>query len=1661
MKRLLLIFGLAWLPHLAFCQYGNEWINYSQTYYKVPVAKTGIYRLSYNDMAAAGVPIGSVDPRRIQLFHRGVEQAVIFSGQADSRIDPGDYLEFYGQQNDGTLDQTLYKPSSAQPHPYYNLYSDTTVYFLTWSATQAGRRIADFFEVNAGGLAAESYHQSEILQVFAGEYSGGYQIGEFQQSFFDVGEGWTDAPVCVTGCSGSSKDYTLTGINQTVQAAGLPELETLVVGRYPYGHHTEIYVGPDASSLRLLTTLDFNAYDVRKVQQTLSWGDVSAAGNLVLRIKALGVGGLNDFVSLSYIKLVFPQQYEAGGQEHVFHSAVNAGGKSYLTIANAPSQSRIWDITEADNPVQIGTVPSGALLTAIVPSTDTQRTLYLHNQLLSASLTKVHFRLITPTAHNFLFITHPALMKPALGYSNPVKEYAGYRHSAIGGGYDTLVVTMDQLQNQFNYGERSPRAIFQFVKFMVEQGAPRYMVLVGKGLDVHVNEGAVYLRHSGSLPSGAVDFVPSAGLPGSDMLYSAGLAGTLHEPALPVGRLSVTTSAEVASYLNKVMQFEQTPFNALWRKDLLHLSGGIATGEPALFRSYMDGFAAIARGPYLGGAVATRSKSDPSTVQFVNVSDEINKGVELVTFYGHSSPGTIDIDIGNASDPTLGYNNAGKYPVFLINGCNAGNFFRPGKAFGEDWMSTASKGARNFIAHSSFGDGQLLEHYSRLLYQVAFADSSFLMKGIGDVQREVARRFINNEGESVATITQAQQMVLLGDPSLRLFGARLPDWQTDDNAVFIASADENPVTALSATFLLKIIVRNFGRTTQDSLHVHVARTLFNNAVVQYDSVYRPVDYEDTIVFRLPRVSANGFGNNQFVVTLDYPGKVKELDETNNSGRVTWFFARNGTRNIFPAPFSIVTSDQVQLLWQSSDLLSDLRDFTVQVDTVATFDSPYLQQATVNARVVARHLITMLPADSIAYYWRTRLSNPAAGESTQWEVSSFTRIFNGPEGWTQGHRGQFADNLYSGLAFDPLTGKSRFVETVSTIYVHNYGSANPADYTATSLRIDGVEYNLGTQGQPCRNNTLNLLAFDRRSTSPYAALPFDFQDPRTCGREPQLINSFELAEINTGNGDDVSQWVDNVHASDSVLLFTIGDAGLGALPATIITKLNELGISAGQLASLQAGEPVVIFGRKGAAPGTAVVRKSTAAPANAQDLQVNETITGRSGSGTITSTLIGPASAWGQLALSLNEITNNDQFNMSIAGVSLGGTETSLMSGSNTQFDLSSVDPLQFPMLRLKLLVADDLTLTPVQLKRWLVSYTPVAEGLLFYAGTSTPVSLQEGQTWSGQWGFTNLSTKAFADSLRVQLTLLNSSTRRSDHQTFRIQAPAPSDTTLFVTSSNTKGRVGDNDVQVVVNPQILAEQYYENNQIDLPSYLHVDRYANQPVLDVLFDGRYILDGEIVSPDPAITIRLKDGNRYLFKTDTTGMSLFLTSPGTVVATPVYFRRADVKWFPASTQSDFRIEFNPKSLADGIHTLQVKLSDASGNTTGSQPFTSRFEVVNESAITNFYPYPNPFSTHTRFVFTLTGTQVPDQIRIQIMTVSGKVVREITQDELGPVHVGNNISNYAWDGRDEFGDQLANGVYLYRVVVKSNGSDLGRRSSAGDKGFEKGYGKLYLLR
>jgi hypothetical protein len=132
--------------------------------------------------------------------------------------------------------------------------------------------------------------------------------------------------------------------------------------------------------------------------------------------------------------------------------------------------------------------------------------------------------------------------------------------------------------------------------------------------------------------------------------------------------------------------------------------------------------------------------------------------------------------------------------------------------------------------------------------------------------------------------------------------------------------------------------------------------------------------------------------------------------------------------------------------------------------------------------------------------------------------------------------------------------------------------------------------------------------------------------------------------------------------------------------------------------------------------------------------------------------------------------------------------------------------------------------------------------------------------------------------------------------------------------------------------------------------------------------------------------------------------------------------------SETNPKVSVDFTPV-LADGEYVLRVLWKDASGNIVDSSGVEKFFLISNEAKILYVYNYPNPSSGETYFTFKL--TQVPDEIQIKIFTIAGRLVKEL---KLTSADLKYDFNKIYWDGRDEDGDVLANGVYLYKVIMKA---------------------------
>ncbi|MBO0936850.1 hypothetical protein J2I47_09870 [Fibrella sp. HMF5335] len=782
--------------------FGNEWINPQQTYYRIPIAQKGLYRLTYSDLQKAGLPVTNLDPQKLQLFHRGTEQAIWVEGESDGKFDATDYVEFLGRGNDGVQDSTLYRPASAQPNPYYSLYSDSTAFFLTTRLdAQGGKRMVRYTDLDAGtgtsALSPEPYVWAEELRYFNDSYPAGniYPLGAWYGngailSPYDVGEGWMGNSIRPK--TSYAQAITLTNVLSTTLAQ--PTLITQLIGRTPAAHTVNVQVGPGGSP-RILEPIQSQNYDPYTLTVPLLASDVADGGRVVC---ALSPQNENDEVSMAYLRAVYPHTLSMAGETYrEFRLNPAPGGRALLRLTNVAANTRVYDVTTpGQTSLLSGTLVNGTFSSVVREATIGRKLLLTSVILPVPSVRLVAFRPINPAKASFIIVAHPMARTPIADSPDAVQAYAAYRASKAGGSHDTLTLNIHQVYNQFGYGERSPLAIRRMVDYLTSNGNAKHLLLVGRSRDP---QGVRRLANADTL-----DMIPSGGWPGSDLALVTGLNGKApYVPALSVGRLNVTRPRQVLDYLNKVKEHEAAPATAAWRKQMLHLSGGKSAYELSLFRAFVDEFGRSITAKYVCANVETVSKQTDDPTEAISVTTQVNRGLGIISMFGHSSLDISDIDIGYVSNDRLGYRNKGLYPLLLANGCASGNFYFGPKTFVTDWVLTPDRGAILGLAHTHNGFASALKTYSDNLYAV-MADSLYQAKTFGEIQVEAIGRYMA-ANTSVFDKAAAEEITLQGDPAVRLFPFAKPDLTFSDKGVAVKTVKDS--------VMIQAVSINLGRGT--------------------------------------------------------------------------------------------------------------------------------------------------------------------------------------------------------------------------------------------------------------------------------------------------------------------------------------------------------------------------------------------------------------------------------------------------------------------------------------------------------------------------------------------------------------------------------------------------------------------------------------------------------------------------------------------------------------------------------------------------------------------------------------------------------------------------------------------------------------------------------
>ncbi|MEI9944358.1 MAG: C25 family cysteine peptidase [Chitinophagaceae bacterium] len=1705
MKRILLLL-LTMVALKSEAQlYNNEWIDYSKTYYKFKIGSTGLCRISQSTIATLG--LGATNADHFQLWRNG-QQVPIYTSVQNAPLGSGDYIEFWGEMNDGKLDKDMYRLPDYQLNDKWSLQTDSAAFFLTVNTAGGNLHLMPATNNVAGNvLSPEPFFMHTAGIYYKNRMNPGRSeiVGTSYtySSSYDYGEGWS------TGDIGTGATLPLNLPNLFVYTgvgAPDPSIKINAAGNAVFGRYFKVNLNADS-----IWGQEMNYYDYSKIDIPITIAQISSnTANIDIINKCASA---NDRMIVATTHLLYPRLFNFGGASNFsFELPANTAG-NYLEIAgfnySGPAPV-LYDLTNGKRYVVDITNPS-LLKIALLPSAVDRKLILINEGGVFSTITSFQQRNfvnygLAANQGNYLIITNAALTA-ASGPGDPTEDYRAYRNSAAGGSYNSKVYVIDQLTDQFAFGiKMHPLSIRNFLRWArATYSAPiKNVLLIGKG----VAYTAFYASQS-NVNMDKLELVPTFGYPASDILLSA--VGSSSVPLTPIGRLSAVSKDEVTAYLNKVKQYEQvenvsSPLIAdmAWKKNVIHVTGASDDITTDILLTALNGHKEIIEDTLYGGNVYTFTKTSSYAVQQFSSSlltSLFNNGHSLLTYFGHSSASTLEFSLENPQN----YDNPGKYPVFIVMGCNAGNFygFSPirlstKETISEKYIFEPNKGSIAFFASTFLGIVHYLDIYNTFMYEGI--SRTHYGGTLGEIMDNAINKVfgITTEDDFYARF-QCEQFTLHGDPAVRMYNFAKPDYAIESQLIKTSPAT---ITVADASFQVKASFMNLGKAPNKTFVVEMKRTFPDRTFeIRRDTVKAP-DFMDSLTYTLPIVATRDKGLNTITITVDVDNEVDEKYETNNSVSKDIFIYEDEARPIFPYNFAIVNQQNTKLYASSANAFAVMRDYIMEMDTTELFNSAFkIIRTTSTTGGVIEFNPGVTYTDNKVYYWR--VAPKPVTTDTVWNKYSFVFIANHPKGFNQSHFYQETKSNAERISIDSTSRDWKYRKILKNLFVRqgSYSTSGATQPLNLGVSLDGtflfgfmswfqsvifnvfdpntfktMKNQIITPGVSVPNALGQGLYGSAASQNPSQATPFldnfeyRFTDSTWRRKAMQfmrdavpngsyvIVRSFLLDSTVFGSAPNYPQKFAADWAQD--------EAVYGPGQSFYSYLKNIAGFA--DIDSFNRSRNWAFIYKKG---DPSFTPKWVFTEGTYDNVTLSVDCPSTDSLGFITSPLFGPSKGWKELQWRGHSVDANPGDNplVSVIGVTYAGAETSLISNLNISqqtVDISSIDSKQYPFLKLKMRNIDSIHYTPYQLDSWRVIYDPAPEG-----GVNPDVTfrfkdtVEVGEPADFKMSFKNISDIDF-DSLRVKLIAIDHDNVPHVLINEKKKPLIVGDTVQIFHTMQTTGFPGSNQLYFEFNPNDdQPEQQHFNNLAYRSLYVKGD--SLNPLLDVTFDGVHILNRDIVSSRPDILIKLKDEAKWLRLNDSSLTTIKLKYPDGNTRQFYFDGNDTLKFIPAgqSTTADnlATINFNPALFQDGDYELTVNAKDRSDNMAGVG-YRVAFQVINKPMISNMLNYPNPFTTSTAFVFTLTGSQVPQNIRIQILTITGKVVREITKDELGPLHIGRNITEFKWDGTDQYGQKLANGIYLYRVITNLNGNSLDKYKSSSDntdKFFNNGYGKMYLMR
>jgi len=414
-------------------------------------------------------------------------------------------------------------------------------------------------------------------------------------------------------------------------------------------------------------------------------------------------------------------------------------------------------------------------------------------------------------------------------------------------------------------------------------------------------------------------------------------------------------------------------------------------------------------------------------------------------------------------------------------------------------------------------------------------------------------------------------------------------------------------------------------------------------------------------------------------------------------------------------------------------------------------------------------------------------------------------------------------------------------------------------------------------------------------------------------------------------------------------------------------------------------------------------------------------------GSVETQTIGPASEWNSIKYQIEDNNSSGNVDAVLHGFNIKNrTWDTLTAHIPPETDLSNIEAADYPFIKINFDFIDTIlsVSNPILLKSVSSDFSSVPEITVRKNDlTINPDTVQQGFDYNLSLKISNIGFTD-ADSVKVN---------------FYIDDP---DSAFFSATVNVKRdssiTISKNQINTaLLNPATLYQvraiaesrfpEFYTFNNVAEKGF-YVARDSINPLFKITFDGNEIADGDYVSAHPEVLITLSDNSP--FPLDTSMFSLIHTFNQNTA--PLSFSNPDIEYsytpFPNSAAT---IKWTPE-LEEGEHTLEVLAKDASDNFFDTTSSRTTFFVSNTPELRNIYNFPNPFKNDTYFTFELSSL-LPEEIYIKIYTIAGRLIKDfsIPLSDLKP-----GFNRIYWDGKDQDGDEIANGLYFYKIIAKISG-------------------------